>query len=101
MNISGMAVDFTASVISDNWSVRKRDFLYIGLDMVHTLKRADVVAVEDDLAFQLVPVLLDVVVLHHDDHHIHLAEELVEVKNLVLDNLLLGKERIKCLQRTG
>ena len=50
--------------------------------MVHTLQRADIMAVEHDLPFQLVPVLLDVVVLHHDDHHVDLREELVEVEHL-------------------
>lgn len=31
---------------------------------------ADVVAVEDDLAVELVQVLLDMVVLDHDDDHV-------------------------------
>lgn len=37
--------------------------------MVHPLQRADIMAIQHDFAFQLVPVLLDVVVLHHDDLH--------------------------------
>ena len=69
--------------------------------MIHSLQRADVVAVEDDFALELVPVLLDVVVLDHNDYHIHLGEELVEVEDLVLDNLLLGEEGVEGLQRTG
>lgn len=61
--------------------------------MVHIFRqRTDIVTVEDDFALELVPVLLDVVVLDHDDHHIHLGEELVEVEDLVLDEGLLGEE---------
>ena len=58
-------------------------------------------AIQNHLALELVPVLLDVVVLDHNDHHIHLGEELVEVENLVLDNLLLGEEGVEGLERTG
>ena len=39
-------------------------------------------AIQHHFAIQLVPVLLDVVVLHHDDHHVDLREELVEVEHL-------------------
>jgi len=71
------------------------------LDMVHVLlDRADVMAIQDDLAFELAPVLLDVVVLDHNDHHIHLGEELVEVEDLVLDNLFLGEEGVEGLEGT-
>ena len=69
--------------------------------MIHPFQRADVVAVEDDLALELVPVLLDVVVLDHDDDHIDLVEELVEVEDLVLHDLLVGEEGVEGLERTG
>ena len=70
--------------------------------MIHVLfNRADVVTVEDNFTLELVPVLLDVVVLDHNDHHIDLGEELVEVEDLVLDNLLLGEEGVEGLERTG
>ena len=65
------------------------------------LQRADVMAVEYNLPLQLVPVLLDMVVLDHYDHHVHLAQELVEVEDLVLDNRLLGEEGVESLERTG
>ena len=65
--------------------------------MVHPFQRADIMAVEHHFAFQLVPVLLDVVVLHHDDHHVHLREELVEVADLVLHDGLLGEEGVEGL----
>ena len=58
-------------------------------------------AIQNHLIFQLVPVLLDMVMFHHDDHHVDFVEELVEVKDLVRDNLLVGKERVEALQRTG
>jgi len=44
-------------------------------------------AVQNDLPLQFVPVLLDMVVLDHDDHHIHLAQEFVEVEHLTTDHL--------------
>ena len=69
--------------------------------MINPLKRADIMAIKDDLPLQFVPILLNMVVLHHDDHHIHLVEELVKIKNLVLYNLFLSEERIKGLQRTS
>ena len=47
--------------------------------------------------FQFVPIPLDVVVLHHDDYHIHLVDELVEVENLVLDNLLTSEGGVEGL----
>ena len=63
--------------------------------------RADIVAVKYYLAFQLVPILLDMVVLHHDNHHVHLIKELIEIQNLVLHNLLLSEEGVEGLQWTG
>ena len=57
----------------------QRIILYV----IYTLQRANVLAVENHFAFQFVPILLDVVVFHHDDHHIHLIQELVKVQNLM------------------
>ncbi len=69
--------------------------------MINSLQRADIMAIQNHLALELVPVLLDVCVLDHNDYHIHLGEELVEVENLVLDNRFLGEEGVEGLQRTG
>ena len=70
--------------------------------MIHPLpRRADVVAVEDDLAAELVQVLLDVVMLDHDDNHVHLVQEAVEVEDLVRNYGLVGEEGVETLQRTG
>ena len=63
--------------------------------------RTNILAIQYDLALQFVPILLDVVVLDHNHHHIHFTEELVEIQNLVRNNLLVSEERIKALQRTG
>lgn len=62
---------------------------------------ADVLAVENDLALQFVPVLLDVVVLDHHYDHIDSVQELVEVEDLILDYLLVGEERVEALERAG
>lgn len=57
--------------------------------------------VEHDLALELIPVLFEVVVLDHDNHHVHMGEEVVEVEDLVFHNLLVGEERVEALQRTS
>lgn len=69
--------------------------------MIHTLKRANIEAVKYNLALQLIPVQLDVVVLNHDDHHIHVVDEIIEVVELVLCNLVVLQEWVVALQWTG
>ena len=54
-------------------------------------------AIQHNFALQLIPILLDMVMLDHDNHHIHFVKELVEIQDLVLDNLLLGEERVEAL----
>ena len=68
--------------------------------MVYSLQRTDIEAVEDYLALQLIPVLLDVIVLNHDDNHIYISEELIEVIVLVLGNLVAYEEWVVALERT-
>jgi hypothetical protein len=51
--------------------------------MVHAFKRANIVAIEHNFAFQLVPILLDVIMFYHNDYHVNLFEELIKVQNLV------------------
>ena len=58
-------------------------------------------AIKNDLALQFVPVLLNMIMLYHDDNHINLIEELVETEYLVLHNLLLGEEGVEGLEGTG
>ena len=70
--------------------------------MVHVLaNRTNIMAIQNHLTLEFVPVLLDVVVLDHNDHHINLREELVEVEDLVLDNRLLSEEGVEGLERPG
>lgn len=57
--------------------------------------------IQNHLSLQLFPILLDMAVLYHNHHHIHFVQELIEVQDLVLHDLLVGKERVKTLQRTG
>ena len=57
--------------------------------------------VEDDFALEFIPILLDVIMLHHDDNHVNLIQELIEVEDLILHDFLLSEEGIKGLQRTG
>ena len=69
--------------------------------MIHPLQRTNVEAIQDDLALELPPILLDVVVLDHDDDHVHFVEEPVEVEDLVLHDLLVSEEGVEGLERTG
>ncbi len=69
--------------------------------MINSLQRADVAAVKDYLAFKLIPVLLDMVVLYEDDNHVDITQELVEVVILVLSDMMSLKERIVATKRTG
>ena len=69
--------------------------------MIHTLQRADVEAVQDDLTFQFVPVLLNMVVLNHDDYHINIVDELVEVVELILCYLVVFQEWVVALEGAG
>ena len=67
--------------------------------MINTFERTDVMAVEDDLALEFVPVLLDLIVLNHNDYHIEIGEELVEIVVQILNNVFLD-ERFINLKRT-
>lgn len=67
--------------------------------MIRSFKRTDVEAVHYDLAFQLVPVLLDVVVLHHDDDHVDVFQELVEVGELVFGYLVVLQKWVVAFKR--
>ena len=69
--------------------------------MIHAIQVEDVAAVKYNLAFQLIGIGLDMIMLHHHHHHIDLGEELVEVENLILHNLLLGEEGVEGLEGTG
>ena len=72
------------------------------LDVIDFIcKWTNVMTVEDNLALQLVPILFDMVMLNHNDYHIHLIQELVEVQNLILHDFFVSKEGIKRLQRAS
>lgn len=61
------------------------------LNVVRPLQRADIMAVENDLAAKLIPALLDFIVLDHDDDKVDVIEEVVEVMILVRDDVLFDK----------
>ena len=68
--------------------------------MIDVFQRADIMAVQDDLAFQLVPAALDLVVLDHHHDHVHVRKESIEIVILVLHDILVD-ERVVDLQRLG
>ena len=74
--------------------------IYRTLNVIHPLQRANVVAVQDDLAGEFVPVALDLVVLDHDDDHVYVVKEGVEIVVLVLDDIPLD-QRVIDLQGFG
>ena len=61
------------------------------LNVIRPLQRADVVAVEDDLAAKFIPTLLNFIMLDHDDDKVDVIEEVVEVMILVRDDVLFDK----------
>lgn len=61
------------------------------LNVVRPLQRADIMAVENDLAAKLIPALLDFIVFDHDDDKVDVIEEVVEVVILVRDDVLFDK----------
>lgn len=69
--------------------------------MVGAFEGANVEAVEDYFAAELVPVVLEVVVLDHDYDHVDVFEELIEVAELILCNLVILKEGVVAFERTG
>ena len=48
-------------------------------------------AIENNLALKLIPVQRDLIVLNHNDYHIDIGEELVEIMVLVLQNVFLNE----------
>ena len=79
----------------DSTCAARKEFSF--LDVVCAFEGADVEAVHHHFAAELVPVLLDVVVLHHNYHHVDVLQELVEVAELVLGNLIVYQERVIAL----
>lgn len=71
------------------------------LNMIYTFLLEDIAAVKHHLTLQPIGMSLDMVVLDHDDDHIDLGEELVEIEDLVRDDFLLGKEGVEGLQWTS
>ena len=65
--------------------------------MIRSVLWANIMTIQNHLPFQFAPVLLDVIVLDHDNDHIHFIQELVKVKNLVRHNGLVGEEGIETL----
>ena len=69
--------------------------------MVYLLNLMQHIAtVENDLAFQALFVVENVLVLNQYNYHIHIVQELIEVVVLVLGNLALLEERIVAAKRS-
>ena len=66
--------------------------------MINSLQWTDIEAIHYHLTLEFIPVLLDMVVLHHDYHHINILQEVFEIIKLILSNLMILQERIITLQ---
>ena len=66
--------------------------------MINSLQWTDIEAIHYHLTLEFIPVLLDMVVLYHDYHHINILQEVFEIIKLILSNLMILKERIITLQ---
>ena len=71
------------------------------LNVIYSLQRTNIEAIKDYLALELVPILFDMVVLNHDDYHVNICKELIEVIVLVICNLVAYEEWIVALERTS
>ena len=70
------------------------------VNLLH-LFRTNIEAIQHHFPLQFLHIHLDMVVLNHNHHHINSLQELIEIQHLILHNLLVGKERVETLQRTG
>lgn len=68
--------------------------IHIESDVIGMFQGADVEAVKDNFAFEFIPILLDVVMLDHDDNHVNVAEELIKIMELILCYLMVFEERV-------
>ena len=67
--------------------------------MINAIKWTNIKTVQYYLPFQFSQILLDVVVLHHDDDHVDVFQELIEVGELVFGYLMVLQEWVVALQR--
>ena len=75
-------------------------YLHLSSNVVYLLNLMQHIAtVENDLAFQALFVVENVLVLNQYNYHIHIVQELIEVVVLVLGNLMLLEERIVAAKR--
>lgn len=62
--------------------------------MIHTVYRADIVTVKDNLALEFIPILPYLVMLYHNDHQVYIVQERIEIEKLILNNPLVDKRVI-------
>lgn len=49
--------------------------------MINSLQWTDIEAIHHHLTLEFIPVLLDMVVLHHNHHHINILQEVFKLSN--------------------
>lgn len=62
--------------------------------MINSLQWTDIEAIHYHLTLEFIPVLLDMVVLYHDYHHINILQEVFEIIKLILCYIMILQEWI-------
>ena len=68
--------------------------------MINAFKRTDIEAVKNNLALQLIPISLNVIMLNHNNNHIYINKKLIEVIVLIFCNLVSYEEWVITLKWT-
>lgn len=66
--------------------------------MINSLQWADIETIQYHLSLQFIPILLDMVVLHHDYHQIYVLQEIIEVAKLIFGDFMIFQEWIIAFQ---
>lgn len=69
--------------------------------MINSLKWTNIETIQYHLTLEPIPVVLDVIVLNHQYYHINILQELIEIRELILCNLVVLEKRIVALQWTS
>ena len=65
--------------------------------MINTRQIDDIMAIQNDLARQLIHIFFDLVMLDHDDHEVNCFKEAVQIV-ILISHHILGDKRIVDLQ---
>lgn len=76
-NISNNILYIKEFCVEQSITTQNSEIILIGLNMINPFLLNYIAAVKNNFTFQLVLILLDFIVLHHDDNHIHIVDKFV------------------------